>query len=80
MEAWAANNIWWLLPAIGLAVLVWRFSDAEGSVLHRMIYALWPSLEPGSAEQRRSVNNAVSWAVTVIIAAIVAFAVLLWWL
>lgn len=79
MSAWAQSNMWWLLPAIGLGVLLWRFSDAEGSVLHRIVYALWPSLEPGSAAQRRSVNNAVGWVLTVLIAAIVAIGVLFWW-
>ena len=76
MEAWAANNMWWLLPAIGVGVLVWNFSFAEGSLLQRMLYSLWPSLEPGSTAQRRSVNVAVGTVMTAIIAAIV-FAVIL---
>ena len=77
MEAWAANNMWWLLPAIGIGFVAWQFHDSEGSFLHRVLYYFWPSLEPGSTAQRRSVNIFVGWVITAIIAAIVVIGFLI---
>mgnify|MGYP000247531409 FL=1 len=78
MEAWFAANMWWLLPVIAVGYLAIRLFDTHSDepFHRRILYSLWPALEPGSRAQRRVASLIVGNVLTAIIVVVVA--VLIW--
>ena len=77
MGAWLAEHKWWLLPVLAGAVFLIKVHDGgSGEPLHRrIIYAIWPALEPDSPAQSRALANFLGAILTVAIMAVVAVVV-----